>query len=381
MDYSFTAAQQALREKTRAFVEAEIQPSVAREIDRDGTFPFELMKKLGEQGFWGINIPREYGGQGGNIFDLMIFFEEISRALPVLSWTAGDVLLYGNNILKVNGNEAQRQRYLPGLLKGELLFCFALTEPDAGSDAANIQTTAEPDGDEYVINGSKMFISGASVAQIAVTNTRTGPDRYRGITSFLVDTSLTGYSARSIAKLGYKGSDTCEVVYKDVRVDADDILGGRECLNQGWHQMMRLLNGERLVLSACAIGIAETLLAETLKIVRQRKKASGVPARFQSTEHQLADMATQIAAGRQLALYSAWLMTQGRECVQETSMTKYFCAEMGKKIAQTAMTIAGADGYTMDSDIQRFFRDIPILSIGGGTSQIQLNVIAKTLGL
>jgi alkylation response protein AidB-like acyl-CoA dehydrogenase len=381
MDYSFSAAQQELREKTKAFVNAEIPPAVARAIDKSGEFPFDLMKKLGEQGFWGINIPEQYGGQGGNIFDLMIFFEEISRALPVLSWTAGDVLLYGNNILKVNGNEVQRQQYLPRLLKGELLFCFALTEPDAGSDAANIQTAAEPDGDQYIINGTKMFISGASVAQIAVTNTRTGPDRYRGITSFLVDTRLPGYSAHSIAKLGYKGSDTCEVVYKDVRVSSNDILGGPECLNQGWHQMMRLLNGERLVLSACAIGIAETLLSETLKIVRRRKKASPTPARFQSTEHQLADMAAQIAAGRQLAQYAAWLMTQDRECVQETSMTKYFCAEMGKKIAQTAMTITGADGYAMNSDVQRFFRDIPILSIGGGTSQIQLNVIAKTLGL
>jgi len=381
MDYSFSAAQNELREKTRAFVKAEIPPSVAREIDRRGEFPFDLMTKLGQQGFWGINIPQEYGGQGGSIFDLMIFFEEISKALPVLSWTAGDVLLYGNNILKINGNEAQRQKYLPRLLKGELMFCFALTEPDAGSDAANIQTSAERVGDHYLINGNKMFISGASVSHIAVTNTRTAPERYAGVTSFLVDTRSPGYSASPIQKLGYKGSDTCEVVYKDVKVHADDILGGRECLNKGWHQMMRLLNGERLVLSACAIGIAETLLTETLRLVKSRKKAGSAPARFQAVEHQLAEMATQVAAGRQLALHAAWLMTQGKDCVQETSMSKLFCAEMGKQIARSAMEIGGAAGYTMDSDIQRFFRDIPILAIGGGTSQIQKNVIAKTLGL
>lgn len=381
MDYSFTKEQQELREKTAAFVQKEIPREKAAEVDRSGEFPHDLMKKLGEEGFWKINIPKKYGGDDGTIVELMIFFEEISKGLPVLSWTAGDVLLYGNNILKVNGNEAQREKYLPGLAKGELTFCFALTEPDAGSDAANIQTAAERDGDEYVINGSKMFISGASVADIAVTNTRTSPDRYKGITSFLVDTRSDGYSATPIKKLGYKGSDTCEVYYKDVKVSQDDILGGTECLNKGWHQMMRLLNGERLVLSACAIGIMNTVINECITHVKNRKKHLGANIRFQDTEHKIAEMATQMEAARQLAYYSAWMVTQGMEPVKETSMCKYFCADTGKKIALTGMEILGAEGYTMQSSVQQFFRDIPILAIGGGTSQIQKNVIAKTLGL
>jgi len=381
MDYSFTKSQQELREKTAAFVAKEIPREVAREVDRSGEFPHDLMKKLGEQGFWKINIPEKYGGDDGTIVELMIFFEEISKGLPVLSWTAGDVLLYGNNILRVNGNEAQREKYLPRLAKGELTFCFALTEPDAGSDAANIQTAAELDGDDYLINGSKMFISGASVADIAVTNTRTGPDRYRGVTSFLVDTTSAGYSATPMKKMGYKGSDTCEVYYKDVRVSKDDILGGPECLNKGWHQMMRLLNGERLVLSACAIGIMGTVINECIAHVRKRKKRLGAHIRFQDTEHKIAEMATQMEASRQLAFYAAWMMTQEMECVKETSMSKYFCADTGKKIALMGMEIMGAEGYAMESTIQQFFRDIPILAIGGGTSQIQKNVIAKTLGL
>jgi len=381
MDYGFTKSQQELREKTAAFVTKEIPREVAREVDRTGEFPHDLMKKLGEQGFWKINIPKKYGGDDGSILDLMIFFEEISKGLPVLSWTAGDVLLYGNNILKVNGNEAQRQKYLPRLAKGELMFCFALTEPDAGSDAANIQMSAVQDGDDYVLNGSKMFISGASVSHIAVTNTRTSPDRYRGITSFLVDTSSPGYSATQIKKLGYKGSDTCEVYYKDVRVPQDDILGGPECLNQGWHQMMRLLNGERLVLSACAIGIMQTVIKECVTYLQARKKRTGTTIRYQDTEHKIAEMATSMEAARQLAYYSAWMMMKGMECVKETSMSKYLCADTGKKIALMGMEIMGADGYAMESSVQQFFRDIPILSIGGGTSQIQKNVIAKTLGL
>ena len=381
MDYSFTKSQQELREKTAAFVAKEIPREVAREVDRTGEFPHDLMKKLGEQGFWKINIPQKYGGDDGTILDLMIFFEEISKGLPVLSWTAGDVLLYGNNILKVNGNEAQREKYLPRLAKGELMFCFALTEPDAGSDAANIQLSAVQDGDDYVLNGSKMFISGASVSHIAVTNTRTSPDRYRGVTSFLVDTSSPGYSATPIKKLGYKGSDTCEVYYKDVRVSQDDILGGPECLNQGWHQMMRLLNGERLVLSACAIGIMQTVIKECVTYLQARKKRTGAAIRYQDTEHKIAEMATSMEAARQLAYYSAWMMMKGMECVKETSMSKYLCADTGKKIALMGMEIMGADGYAMESSVQQFFRDIPILSIGGGTSQIQKNVIAKTLGL
>lgn len=381
MDYSFTKEQQELREKTAAFVQKEIPREKAAEVDRVGEFPHDLMSKLGEQGFWKINIPKKYGGDGGAIMELMIFFEEISKGLPVLSWTAGDVLLYGNNILKVNGNEAQRERYLPGLARGELTFCFALTEPDAGSDASNIQMSAELDGDNYLLNGSKMFISGASVADIAVTNTRTGQHRTKGITSFLVDTRDEGYSATPISKLGYKGSDTCEVYYKDVRVAPENILGGPECLNQGWYQMMRLLNGERLVLSACAIGIMDSVINECIAHVKKRKKHLGGDIRFQDTEHKIAEMAAQMEAARQLAYYSAWMVTQGGEPVKETSMTKYFCADTGKKIALTGMEILGAEGYTMANSVQQFFRDIPILAIGGGTSQIQKNVIARTLGL
>ncbi len=381
MDHSFTKEQDLLREKTRAFVVKEIPREAAKRIDETEEFPHELMARLAEEGFWRINVPKEYGGDGGNIIDLMIFFEEISRGLPVLAWTAGDVLLYGNNILKVNGNEEQRKAFLPRLIKGELIFCFALTEPDAGSDAANIQTSAELVDGKYVINGNKMFISGASVANISVTNTRTAPSRYSGITSFLVDTSSQGYSASPIHKLGYRGSDTCEVYYKDVAVDPKDILGGEECLNKGWHQMMRLLNGERLVLSACAIGISEKILSDAVQYMKERIGHRPSSGKFQDTFHKLAEMATQLEAARQLAYHSAWMVSKDMECVKETSMTKYFCAETGKKIALMGMEIMGNYGCTMESDVQRFFRDIPILSVGGGTSQIQKNIISKILGL
>ena len=381
MDHILTESHRRLKEKTRSFAKKEISSELAVAIEAADEFPFELMQKLADQGFWAINVPEEYGGLGGGVIDEMVFFEEITKALPVLAWTAGDILLYGNNIIKTNGNNTQKETYLPKLAKGELIFCFALTEPDAGSDAASIQTAAEKVNDHYVINGSKIFISGAGVADIAVTNTRTAPGRYDGITAFLVDTKSAGYSTTPIKKLGYKGSNTCEVYYNNVNVAPQDILGGEECFNQGWRQMMRLLNGERLVLSACALGISEKILADVIGYVRERVKLSQPAGKFQDIEHKVVEMATELEAARQLAYYAAWKETQKMECVRETSMSKYLCAETGKKIAVTAMQIMGNYASTMTCDVQRYFRDVVILSIGGGTTQIQKNIIAKTLGL
>jgi acyl-CoA dehydrogenase len=381
MDHILTESHRRLKEKTRSFVKKEISSEVAVAIEATDEFPFELMQKLAEQGFWAINVPEEYGGLGGGVIDEMVFFEEVTKGLPVLAWTAGDILLYGNNIIKTNGNNAQKEANLPKLAKGEMIFCFALTEPDAGSDAASIQTAAEKVNDHYVINGSKIFISGAGVADIAVTNTRTAPGRYDGITAFLVDTKSAGYSATPIKKLGYKGSNTCEVYYNNVNVAPQDILGGEECFNQGWRQMMRLLNGERLVLSSCALGISEKILADVIGYVRERVKLGQPAGKFQDIEHKVVEMATELEAARQLAYYAAWKETQKIECVRETSMSKYLCAETGKKIAVAAMQIMGDYAYTMACDVQRYFRDVSILSIGGGTTQIQKNIIAKTLGL
>ena len=241
MDHSLTNDQRLLREKTRSFVKENLPPEVAASVEAADEFPHELMNKLSEQGFMGINVPQEYGGVGGGVIEEMVFFEEISKGLPVLAWTAGDIILYGSNIIKTNGNQEQKEAYLSKLARGDMIFCFALTEPDAGSDAASIQTSAEKMNDHYVINGNKMFISGAGVADIAVTNARTGPGRYDGITAFLVDTRSEGYGTSPIKKLGYKGSNTCEVYYNNVTVAPKDILGGEECLNQGGQLMMRLL--------------------------------------------------------------------------------------------------------------------------------------------
>jgi alkylation response protein AidB-like acyl-CoA dehydrogenase len=381
MDFTFTEEQEMLRDTVRRFVEKEIPPDVARAIDEKEEFPHELLQKLCDLGFMGINVPQEYGGQGGNVIDEMIFFEELAKRLPVLAWAAGNIILYGNHIIGVNGSEEQKRKYLPRLVNGELKFAYALTEPNAGSDAANIRTKAVLKDGHYVITGSKMFITGAGVSDIIVTNTRTGESRTKGITVFLVDARSKGYSAKPIKMLGHRGSNTCEVHYDDVKVPPEMILGGEECLNKGWYQMMRLLNKERLVLSACALGIGQAAFDYALQYAKEREQFGQPIGQFQAIQHMLVEMATELEAARTLAYVSAWKETKGMECVKETSMSKYFCAEVAKKIALHGIQILGGYGYTMEYDAQRFLRDVLILSIGGGTTQIQKNIIGKQLGL
>jgi alkylation response protein AidB-like acyl-CoA dehydrogenase len=311
----------------------------------------------------------------------MILFEELAKRLPVLAWAAGNIILYGNHIIGVNGNEEQKRKYLPRLVNGELKFAYALTEPNAGSDAANIRTKAVFKDGHYVITGSKMFITGAGVSDIIVTNTRTGESKTKGITVFLVDPKSEGYSAKPIKMLGHRGSNTCEVYYDDVKVAPENILGGEEFLNKGWYQMMRLLNKERLCLSACALGIGQAAFEYALNYAKEREQFGQPIGQFQSIQHMLVEMATELEAARSLAYAAAWKETEGMECVKETSMSKYYCSEVAKKVALQGVQILGGYGYTMEYDAQRYLRDVLILSIGGGTTQIQKNIIGKQLGL
>ena len=381
MDFSLTEEQTMLKDTIRRFMETEIPREVAVEIDEKDEFPHELLQKLCDLGFMGINVPEEYGGQGGNIIDEMIFFEEISKRLPVLAWAAGNIILYGSAIIGVNGSEEQRRKYLPRLAKGELIFAYALTEPNAGSDAASIQTKAVLKDGHYVLNGTKMFITGAGVADITVTNARTAESRFGGITDFLVDTRSGGYSARPIKDLGYRGSNTCEVYYDDVKVPVENILGGPEKLNNGWSQMMRLLNSERLLLSACALGIGQGAFEYALNYSKEREQFGKPIGRFQAIQHMLVEMATELEAARQLAYYAAWRDTQHMEAVKETSMSKYYCTEVAKKVCLQGVQILGGYGYAMEYDAQRYLRDVVVLPIGGGTTQIQKNIIGAQLGL
>lgn len=381
MDFQFSEHQNRLREQVRDYVETEIPRAESRRIDRESTFPHDLIKKFAARGLCGINVAKEYGGLGGDLFDLMIIFEEISRRLPVLCWSLGNILLYGNEIITVNGSTEQKREFLPKLAKGEIMFSFAITEPNAGSDAASIITKAELVDGSWVLNGSKMFITGAGVTDYTVTFARTGTSKYGGITSFIVDTHQPGYSTREIEKLGYHGSNTCEVVYENVKVQPQYILGGPEGLNNGWKQEMKLLNQERLMLSACAIGMATAAYEDALEYAIAKLKRGNPAHDTQAVQHTLATMATELEVARTFAYAAAWKEAAGLSPVKETSMCKYFAAETSKKIIRQGLNILGADGSSMEYDLQRYLRDILILSIGGGTTQIQKNIISKTLGM
>ena len=370
-----------IRRATRDFVEREIPIELSRKIDQQDIYPDELLRKFTSTGLWALNIPEAYGGLGGKTVHAMPIYEELSRRLPVLAWVIGNIMLYGNDIIGTNGSPAQKQKFLPELAQGKLRFSFALTEPEAGSDAANLSTKAVLHDDAYWITGNKLFITGAGTSDFVVTLTRTDPSRYKGITAFVVDARRPGYSAVPLKKLGYHGSNTCSVHYENVRVTADEILGGAEGLNQGWNHMTSLLKSERLALSACAIGIGQAVLDETVTYCKQHYDLSHPNGRHQSIQHAIAEMASELEAARQLAYHSARLVSQNIECLKETSMSKYFTTETAKRMALRGIDLLGSDGGTLAWNLQRYLRDVLVLTIGGGTSQIQKNIIARQLGL
>lgn len=379
MDMFLDDRQKTLLIKMQDFVDTELTRDYVREFDKLEEFPHELLKKLADAGITGVNVPKEFGGQGGDILDLMIIFENLARRMPVLCWALGNVLLYGNEIIGLNGSQEQKEEYLPLLARGEINFSFAITEPNAGSDAAAIRTRAVLEDGYYVINGSKMFITGAGVTTYTITFVRTSESRYGGITAFIVNTGLPGYSAKPIKKLGYHGSNTCEVTYDNVKILPRDILGGESGLNRGWQQEMKLLNQERLALSSMALGIGRSAVEDTIAFYQTRCRNSS--SDHQSIKHAIVDMAADLEAARTLAYTTAWKEAKGMECVKETSMTKLFVAETVKKIVMQGINILGEHSACMDNEMQQYMREIPILSIGGGTSQVQKNIIAKTIGL
>jgi alkylation response protein AidB-like acyl-CoA dehydrogenase len=368
-------------EIARDFVEREILPEVARRIDQTDEYPHDLLRKFGQTGLFGVNISEEYGGMGGRTVDALPIYEELSRRLPVLAWVIGNIMLYGNEIIGTNGDAEQRRKYLPALARGERHFSFALTEPEAGSDAANIGTRAEFRDGCYRITGTKIFITGAGVSDVVVTMARTAPSRYRGITAFLVNSRTEGFSAKPFDKLGYRGSNTCEVHYDGVEVAPCDILGGEEFLNQGWSQMMTLLASERLALAACALGIGRGALDAATSYAKGHFSFAGAKGRHQAVQHALVEMATELEAARSLAYRAADLERQGLECLKETSMAKYFATETAKKIALRGVELLEEDGGTTECELQQFLRDVIALCIGGGTTEIQKNIVARTMGL
>jgi len=382
MDFAFTREQEMLRQTIKAFIKKECPKDRVREWDQKGKVPAEIILKLKGLGLTGIRVPEKYGGIGGNVIDFCLVTEEIGR-VSVLEGFFAQTMGYGSIIIGDCGNEEQKQRYLPQIAKGNLLFSYGITEPNAGSDAAAAITYALPDGDSYRINGNKIFISGADVADCVVTLARTDKNvaKHKGLTLFIVDTKLSGYRATPLPKLGGNCLNACEVVFDDVAVSKNDILGGAGELNNGWKQFLKTLELEHIQLAAGGLGGMQATFEDALQYSKERQQFGQPIGKFQAIAHLLAEMAIRIECARWLTYHAAWLKSEGKPCFKDCSISKIYTTETYRDLALQAMQIFGGYGYMMEFDAQRHLRDSLIGWIGGGTSQIHKNMIAKALGL
>ena len=371
---------QMMRNLFRQFAETEFTSELLDELEETGEFNRAMHDKMAQYGFHGVKIPVEYGGQGGDSLAYVLMIEEFARVSPVLSIYANTSNSLGSGPLLFCGTEEQKQKYLVPVAKGEKILVFALTEPGAGSDAGGTLTTAVEDGDYFVLNGRKTFISGAPFADYAVIYARTDPSQKgsKGISMFLVDMKLPGVSCgKPEHKMGIIGYPTSDITLEDVRVHKSDLLGP---LHKGFATAMKTLDGGRLGMAAQALGIAQGCLDESIRYAKERKQFGKPIAKFQAISFMIADMATEIEAARQLIYSTAVRKDAGDpESSKLCAMCKLFAAEMGNRVAYKAVQIHGGYGYIKEYKVERFYRDARITSIYEGTSQVQQMVISGNL--
>jgi len=363
----------------RDFAERELGPG-ARERDEKGLPDPELISRLGKVGLAGLPIPEEYGGGGGTTVQYAMVVEEIARvcASSALSYAAHVSL--GLGTLALLGDEVQKERYLKAGAQGQMPVAFGLTEPGAGSDAAGTRTTARRDGDHWVLNGVKCFITNGESAGCAVvtavTDKEKGPD---GISAFIVPKGTPGFTARSTYdKMGMRASETSELVFEDCRIPLSSLAGGE---GRGFKGFMKILDGGRISIGALAVGIAQASLEASLKYASERKQFGRPIGSFEAIQFKIADMATQVELARTLVLKAAWLKDQGESYGKVAGMAKLFASEAATRIADQAVQIHGGYGYIREYPVERYLRDAKLLEIGEGTSEIQRLVIARHLGL
>ncbi len=365
-----------LRDTVLAFARRELGP-IADEIDRNDAFPPDLFRRLGELGVLGVTVPKEYGGAGADLLSGVLIIEQLARvsASVALSYGAHANLCVNN--LYQNGSEAQRRRYLPGLCSGELVGALAITEPDAGSDATGISTAAVLDGDDYVLNGSKMFITNGTIADVIVLYAKTSPEKdAHGITTFIVEKGMPGFSvSRKLDKWGHRGSPTAELAFDDCRVPRANVLGE---VDEGVRVMMRGLDVERVFLSGESIGIAEEALALAVGYARERRQFGQPIGNFQLIQAKLADMYTQVEAARAL-VYQTAVRAEHEPVHREAAAAILFAAEMSTRVALDAMQVFGGYGYLNELPLGRLVRDAKLLEIGAGTSEIRRLIIGREL--
>ena len=380
MDFSFTSEQETLRAHLQELLDEVCPPEYAERCDREASPPREAYQALAKHGWFGLIFPSEYGGTGGSAIELAILLEEAGRHFEELAMWLFRTLTYGGYAVMLHGSREQKEKLIPKVVSGELSFCFGLTEPHSGSDAAALATRATAAGGGYVINGQKVFTSGMDISDycLLVTRTSTGDRKQQGITNFLVDTRLPGIEVRKIETLGQRAIGTTQVFYTDVNVPASAVLGE---VDKGWEAVDAYLWYERLCLSAARTGAAAAAFEYALDYAKNRKQFGRPIGSFQAISHKLADMKVMLDISRMLVYRFAWLMSQGRATRHDAAVVKLYSGETYKTISDLGVQILGGYGYCMEYPMQRFFRDSRLATIGAGTSEIQRNIIARGLGL
>jgi len=377
VNFALTDEQELIRRTVRDFAQTRVAP-VAEELDLEARFPYELVAELAELGLMGLPIPEEYGGAGGDTVSYAITIEELTRIDSSVAITVAAHTSLGTMPIYLFGNEEQKREWLPKLASGEGLAAFGLTEPDAGSDAGATRTKAELRDGEWVIDGSKIFITNAGT-DISACVTITAVTGDNEISNIIVPNGTPGYEISApMKKLGWHASDTRELSFSGCRVPEGNLLGER---GRGFRQFMEILDGGRISVASMGVGLAQGAYDLALAYAKERKQFGKAIAEFQAIQFQLADMATEIDAGRQLVYKAAWLKDQGKDFALAAAQAKLYTGLLSNRVVNAALQIHGGYGFMEEFAISRLYRDQKILEIGEGTNEIQRMVIAKHLGL
>jgi short/branched chain acyl-CoA dehydrogenase len=377
LNFDLTPEQELVRDTVREFAESRIAP-VAAELDREHRFPYDLVAELGELGLMGMTVPEEYGGAGADTVSYAIAVEELTRIDSSVAITLAAHHSLGTLPIFYFGNEEQKREWLPQLASGQKLAAFGLTEPGAGSDAGATRTTAELRDGEWIVNGTKIFITnaGTDITACVTITARTGKDE---ISNLIVPNGTPGYAiSPPMEKMGWHASDTRELSFRDCALPEGNLLGPR---GQGFNQFLEILDGGRISVAAMAVGLAQGAYDLAAAYAQEREQFGRPVAKFQAVQFRLADMATEIEAARNLVYKAAWVKDQGRPFGKEAAIAKLYSGEMSNRVVNSALQVHGGYGYMDEFAISRLYRDQKILEIGEGTNEVQRMVIARHLGL
>lgn len=381
MDFGLDERRAAVQERVREFCADELSEEREAELDRTGEFPREMYAGMAERGLFAIPFPEEYGGLGGDILDVVLTVERLAARSNTATYMFLVPVIFGGMIVLLCGTREQREELLPRLVSGELMFSFALTEPQAGSDIRSIRTAAARREGGWSVTGTKYWTTGATVADylLVVALTDTGSDPSHGMSIFLVPGSSPGIGITPIPKLAGSAFPSCEVVLEEVFVDESAVLGGAQAVNGGWMQLLGTADLERICIAASCVGAAGRVLDDSVAYAKEREQFNRPIFKFQAMQHKLADMATTVDSMRWMTYHAAWMKAAGMSCFKEVCMSKLYCSESLADITRMGMQVMGGRGYSTDCPMERYMREGLLAFYAGGTSDIQRNIIARFL--